>query len=281
MESSRPQTIRNAAVLAEFFDHEKIQSLLDIEFTAVQHFLVYQHSRGLSPKTLKNHWGSLSQFCNYCVRRGFLLDNPCKNVRLPKIKETIPIYLTREDVREALKIARQYDRYCEVALAIHTGLRRGELRRLQWIDIDLTPGRSQLLVRESKSKRPRAVPLNQVARDALAEQKEKYGHLVYVFPRGKPRGGWTIPAPRGWDWWNAALEPLQSALPAFQRLPKGSTGRAWHCLRHTFATLCVQADEPIDLYQVGEWLGHSSQKMTRRYAHLAPGYNAKIERIVF
>jgi integrase/recombinase XerD len=281
LESSRQQTRRNASILAAFFDASDVQSMLDLDLRAVQGYLAGLQEQGRSPKTLRNHWGAISQFCHFCLRRGILLDNPCQGVRLPKLEEKIPIYLRPDEVRLSLQIARQTDRYCEIALAIFTGLRRSELRMLQWADVDLTPGAATLLVRKSKSKKPRRVPLCRIARDALAEQQARFGELVYVFPGGKPRGGWCRPTPRGNEWWSVdALRPLQEAIPRFAELPKGSTGRGWHLLRHTFGTRCVQAKHPVDLYQVSKWIGHSSLKMTERYAHLAPGYNKAIERIV-
>jgi integrase len=41
-----------------------------------------------------------------------------------------------------------------------------------------------------------------------------------------------------------------------------------HSIRHTFASWLVQMGKP--LYTVSKLMGHSSLKMTERYAHLAP-----------
>jgi len=48
----------------------------------------------------------------------------------------------------------------------------------------------------------------------------------------------------------------------------GLPGVGLHTLRHTCASRLVQAG--VSLYVVKEWLGHSSIKITERYAHLAP-----------
>jgi site-specific recombinase XerD len=41
-----------------------------------------------------------------------------------------------------------------------------------------------------------------------------------------------------------------------------------HTLRHTFATLSIEAG--TDLYVVQSQLGHASYKTTQRYAHISP-----------
>jgi integrase len=144
-----------------------------------------------------------------------------------------------------------------VLLALNTGLRRGELLRLRWRDIDLE--RRLLTVRgeDAKTGQTRYVPLNSEAvtvvnvwRPSSCEpdscvfpSSEEWTPLAYI------RKAWT--------------GVLDAALVS---------GFRFHDLRHTFASKLVMAG--VDLNTVRELLGHKSVVMTLRYAHLAPEHKA-------
>jgi hypothetical protein len=52
----------------------------------------------------------------------------------------------------------------------------------------------------------------------------------------------------------------------------GIADASFHSLRHTTASWLVM--EGVDLYTVGQLLGHRTPRMTQRYAHLSPRYLA-------
>jgi len=52
----------------------------------------------------------------------------------------------------------------------------------------------------------------------------------------------------------------------------GIRDASFHTLRHTAASWMVQ--QGVDLYAVGQILGHKTPRMTQRYAHLSPEYMA-------
>ncbi len=58
---------------------------------------------------------------------------------------------------------------------------------------------------------------------------------------------------------------------------RGLYQRGWHLMRHTFASWLVQAGVP--LAKLSAWLGHAQIQTTMRYAHLAPGHDADIDRL--
>jgi integrase len=210
--------------------------------------------------------------------RGILTNNPVLQVPSMELPEEVPVFITDEEIPTLMAIAIQEDMFCEVTLALNTGLRLEEMRRLEWQDIDLK--HKQLIVTKSKSKRPRTVPLNRAVREALVTQKERYGHLVYVFPGGiggvKGKGQWTLPKIRSENWWQKlSIRRMQEELPSLKKLPPGRTGRGWHALRHTFATRAVRAD--IDMFKLKDWMGHKQIDTTMRYVHVARNYDEDIE----
>lgn len=140
-----------------------------------------------------------------------------------------------------------------VTLALHTGLRRGELFGLRWRDVDL--GRAMATVRGegAKSGHTRHVPLNTTAVAALQAWL-----------------GDATPAGSALVFTGTDGEPLTDVKKAWANLVKRATLKdfRFHDLRHTFASKLVTAG--VDLNTVRELLGHGDIKMTLRYAHLAP-----------
>lgn len=93
-----------------------------------------QTGGGLSPKTIKNEHGLLSTVLEHAVSRGWALSNPARGVRLPKLKTSDPLVLTREQFQAIhSKIDPDYRAFVEFLAA--TGVRWGEATALQWRDI--------------------------------------------------------------------------------------------------------------------------------------------------
>jgi integrase len=238
----------------------------------VQSWLVYLRQAGRSPKTAWNHKASISAFCEFLIDRDQLQTNPCRRVKIGKLRKLLPRFLNDDDYEQVLKLAKDHGILAEVETALQTGMRREELRRMAWADVDFK--RSVVAIPESKSRRPRAIPMNDRLLAVLLEQQAQAGKQKYVFP-GRERKDHT--GMRRGSWWVSALKPLQDALPIFRAgMADTATGRGWHLFRHTFASRLVQAGVPIA--KVSAWLGHASITTTMIYAHLTPGHDADIEK---
>ncbi len=151
-----------------------------------------------------------------------------------------------------------------VLVSLNTGLRRGELLALRWLDIDLDRALLTVRAATAKSEKDRHVPMNREALQTLkAWRKQSTGDFVFA-----GRGG----------------EPLTDLKTAWLKLltDAGIERFRWHDQRHHFASRLVM--EGVDLNTVRELMGHADLKMTLRYAHLAPEHKAaavaKLDRVL-
>jgi len=137
--------------------------------------------------------------------------------------------------------------------ALFTGCRYAELGALRVADVSAMAGSARVFVRESKSGKPRHVPLSAEGRDFFAEAilGKTGGDLVFTRSNG---GVWGR---------NHGVRPLAAACTAAKIKPPIS----FHELRHTYASLLAQAG--ADLLTISKLLGHADTRITaRHYAHL-------------
>jgi integrase len=161
-----------------------------------------------------------------------------------------------------------------IFLCLYTGLRVGEICALRWQDI--SPDFDILSIRETLQR------VKNVNTDNTDENKNKTKILVDT-PKS-PRSAREIPVPKFLSPYlqnfaredrayflstkdNAFTEP-RTMQNHFARSAKTANiaGANYHCLRHTFATRCIEAD--VDIKSLSEILGHSSVNITlNNYVH--------------
>jgi len=196
---------------------------------------------------LLSHLFSLSK--RWGIYKG---NNPCELVHRPKINNQITEFLDHDQqARLMATIAAWPDRMAAsiIRFAMLTGIRRGELFKLQWQDISLEHG--TMLLRGPKGKRDVSLPLSQEALDVLKDVPREY-ETDYIFygMGGKQR------------------TDFKQAWHAVRKAAKLPDGFRFHGLRHHFASSLVS--NGVDLYIVQQLLTHKSNAMTQRYAHLSP-----------
>lgn len=249
-----------------------------IDLLRVESYLMHLLTTGRNIKTVKNHLSGIKLFCEFLCNRGIISDNPAHGVKTLDPPKVLPVCLTDDEIDVVYEVGHRHDFLCEVTLALNTGMRLSEMRMLKWADVDLA--RRQLVVRKSKGKRPRTIPLNRLTRTRLQYQHDRYGYLGYVFPGGyggyEGRGLWNVDKPRGLNWWQkTSVQLMQEEIKTLRELPRGRTGRGWHALRHTFATRCVKAE--IEIVKIKDWMGHQQLDTTMQYIHVARHYDKDIE----
>jgi integrase len=106
--------------------------------------------QGLAPKTVKNIHAILHRALKDAVRWGYVVRNVADAVESPKARSPEMRVWTPEQLRAFLAHARTDRLYAAWLLVATTGMRRGELAGLRWVDVDLDAGRAS-------PRRPRVV----------------------------------------------------------------------------------------------------------------------------
>jgi len=181
---------------------------------------------------------------------GLIQTNPARGAKAPKVAEGRTRYLSPTELKAVLEACPVWMR-APIALAAFTGMRRGEILKLRWRDVDLEGRR--LYLHETKNGTLRVVPLNSTA---LA--------VLHSLPLGLP-GALVLP-----DIDPARLSVYTRRVFASLQIEDAS----FHSLRHTAASWLVM--EGADLFSVGKLLGHKTPRMTARYSHLSPAYLAEM-----
>jgi integrase len=236
---------------------------------------------GLSGSTVQKVHHVLHKALAQAVRWNLIPRNPADSVKAPTPtpKEMHP--LSAHEARRLLAAARGNRLEALYVLAIHTGMRRGELLGLKWGNVDLenatvrvrrtltrTDNGRRLALGEPKTKNSRrTVRLTQRAVEALrshrarqAEEKLRVGSLYQDQDLVFAGEGGGLINPSNLRQRSFALLLKQAGLPQI----------TFHDLRHTCASLLFQRNVHPKFVQ--ELLGHASVAITLdTYSHMLPG----------
>jgi integrase len=213
----------------------------------------YVYRGGVAPRTVQRRLTTVRSFLTWCRRRGYTERNVAQDVMRPSVYENPPRFLTRSEYANILDLVSRmtgpkWKRHI-VQLAVGTGIRLGGLLALTWRDVDFTEGLISVRVSKKYGYTVPLFPMARTALEALRPTDPRPDDLVLgPVPRMDTASGWFS-------------DKVRDAL----RLPDDYT---FHVLRHTFASWLVMAGVP--LYTVSKWMGHSSIRVTERYAHLVP-----------
>ncbi|MCA9653087.1 MAG: site-specific integrase, partial [Myxococcales bacterium] len=212
----------------------------------------------------------LSKILGYAEEIGDLRKPPPKIRRL-KVPPPTFDFLDLEEGERLIKAAKLApDPWCVMMpVAMLTGLRLGELRGLQWDDVDLVAARLTVqraaddcgALHPPKSGRSRVVDLPRRAVAFFRGHKHLRGPFVFCMEDGSMLTRWSCePRSRGTDVIDGPLARI-CRKAGLRRI-------GWHVLRHTYASHLVM--HGAKLIEVKDLLGHASLEMTMRYAHLSP-----------
>jgi len=240
--ASYADDMRITTMLVEFF---RDKDLIEIKPAMVEKFKTHRHQKGKAPATINRELSVLSKIFTVAIRLEEAESNPCQNVERFALDNQRVRYLTEEEENRLFKAIGDDQLLRDVVtVALHTGMRRGEIFNLKWFDVDF--GRGTLQVLKTKTKLNRSIPMNTRVREVLNLQP-RTSEYVFTSPRTKGR---LVDLKKGFS-----IARSAAGIPDFQLRD----------LRHSCATRLSDCGE--ELVTVAEILGHRDIRMTKRYSH--------------
>jgi integrase len=234
--------------------------------------------KALSPRTVQYIHVTLHKALKQAVNDGLIPRNVTEAVKPPQVRREEIRPLTPEQVNILLDAARGNRLEALYVLAVHTGLRQGEMLGLKWEDVDLETGKIQvrrtltttkdgpvLSTPKPKGSR-RSVKLTQSAVEALR------GHLQRQL--GEIDRAGSLWEENGLIFASETGEPLERRSIIKYQFKKlltcaGLPDIRFHDLRHTCATLLLGRN--VNPKIVSEMLGHATIAITLdTYSHVLP-----------
>jgi integrase len=182
--------------------------------------------------------------------------NPCKLIKSKPVNNECGRFLTDDEkaklLKEAMRIGGIF--HLKVLIALTTGMRKGELDKLKWSDIDFN--RKVALLGKTKNGSPRHTPIPDLAITELQKYYENGNSLIFC-SRSNPD--------KATDFRKTWKTCLEYAKIEFFR---------WHDLRHdTGSTL---AKDGRSVIEIAEILGHKTLACTKRYTHLSTEHKRNV-----
>ncbi len=201
----------------------------------------------VSNRTINAELSCLRKIFNKAIDWGYALENPVTKVDfLPERSSIRKRVLTEDEESRLIAVAPPPLKHMLI-VALHTGMRKGEVLNLKWENVDFET--KEITIVETKDDEDRVVPMNPILFDLLMTLKSQDGNSEYVFTNPRTRRHY--------------VEIKRTFVSSCKKADVEDLH--FHDLRHTYASRLVR--NGVDLNTVKELLGHSSIITTQRYLH--------------
>jgi len=228
---------------------------------AIEEWVAWNRKRGCSATSTNTYWRAVKAFYRFLEKRDGI-QNPFVGMRMPARPAPIPKARTPEECRRILITAANYpwktayQRARAVAifgLLIYAGLRRGEVTRILFTDVDLDAG----TIRITRGKGRNG------GKDRMAYMNDELRRILRDYERERARKAFICP-----EFFVSLVSRQGLSVHQFIRLfrdVRRASGLQFsiHSLRHSFVTMLLQSGVPIHVAK--ELAGHADINTTAGY----------------
>lgn len=255
-----------ATILAYGKDIEQLVSYLntlgrenteDVLTEDLQAFMDKLSKENYTAKSISRKTNSTKTFFKFLKISGFINEDPARVLEHPKFENKPPRILSELEYRALRDVARGDLRmFAIIELFLQTGIRIGELAKLNVEDLDLDSPQPNMHVQQAEGAVERTIPLNKPAIEAVRKYLEirvkTQNHALFVTKTGKP----------------LLIRNIRTAIDRYFRL-SGIKGAKVNDLRHTW--IAHHLESGTSLLLISKLAGHKRVSTTERYLQFITG----------
>lgn len=240
------------------------QFFKDVTISEVYDFMAYlSRDRGLASSSRARMVISIKGFFSYLTVKAKVLEvNPVQDMDTPKLRKSLPRYLTLEESQRLLNVVDGKNRerdYCILCLFLNCGLRISEM-----VGMNLSDIRADSILIRGKGNKERVVYLNDSACEAINNWLVVRRGIAAI-----DKNAMFLSSRRK----RMSVDAIQVMVKkTLTKAGLDSSLYSTHKLRHTAATLMLQ--NGVDVRTLQELLGHENLNTTQIYTHIS---NAELQ----
>lgn len=237
-----------------------LSNIRNITTSDIEKFIEYQQSLGRAVGTINSRLGAGRTFLNFCLRKGYVPQNPFDEVQRLKMRHEIGATFSKSQLKRLLNAPdiTTFIGLRDLAIMLtfaHTGIRLKELTSLRVQDVSFE-GKGAINVQQAKNRYGRRIPLTKRLKVVLRAYIEERGVLdtdrLFISVENQPLSARTI---------QDRLKYYGNITGVGEEVTVSP-----HAFRRTFCRLKVEAG--VNIFVLQRLMGHRSLEVLRRYVEI-------------